>query len=249
MGSIFPSTEESFIEWEGHRIPFVIIKERRRSIRVAFGKKTITLRLPLLLSAENKNKHIEKSKKWAIDQLRIKPGLIQQFIVKSYRHGQWISIYGRHYLLSLNYNDRKINKAMVKGQLLELHLSTALSDGYRPDIIRYLLSRAIANDCQDSITKRVMELNNIHFRQPIRHIRLKLNQSNWGSCSSKNNINLSARLLFAPQEVIDYVIIHELAHLIEHNHSSRYWDLVAKVMPEYKKQEAWLNTHSHSCEF
>jgi len=249
MGAIPPSAEQTFIEWEGHRIPFVIIKERRRSIRVAFGKKMITLRLPLLLSAENKSKHIEKSKNWAINQLKIKPGLIQHFLIKSYSHGQWLSLYGRRYLLSINFHDRKNNRAQVKGQLLELFLSTSLPDHQRPEIIRYLLSRAIANDCHDSIVKRVNELNDLHFKQPVQNIRLKLNQSNWGSCSSKNNINLSARLLFAPAGVIDYVIIHELAHLIQHNHSPRYWDLVEKVMPEYKKHETWLSTHSHLCEF
>jgi predicted metal-dependent hydrolase len=249
MAPTIPSTEETFIEWGGHRIPFMIIKERRRSIRVAFGNKKITLRLPLILSAETKSRHIEKSKNWAIDQLKIKPGLIQQFMVKTYSHGQWIFIYGRKYLLSLNYHDKKLNKAQVKGQLLELHLSTELQEHQKPEIIRYLLSRAIANDCYESMASRVKTLNEQHFNQPIRDIRLKLNQSNWGSCSSKNNINLSARLLFAPQEVIDYVIIHELAHLIEHNHSARYWTLVEKAMPEYKKYEAWLSTNSHLCEF
>lgn len=249
MGSMIPSKEESFIEWSGHRIPFVIIKERRRSIRVAFGQKTITLRLPLLLSAENKNKHIEKSKNWALDQLKIKPGLIQQFLVKTYSHGQCIEVYGRKYLLCLYEHDRLTNRAQVKGRLLELHLSAQLEESQKNEIIRYLVSRAIANDCHEDICKRVLELNQQHFRQPVHQIRLKLNQSNWGSCSSKNNINLSARLLFAPSEVIDYVILHELAHLVEHNHSARYWALVGKVMPEYKKHEAWLDKNSHLCEF
>lgn len=242
-------TEETYIEWEGHRIPFVVIKERRRSIRVAFGKKNITLRLPVLLSAENKIKQIEKGKNWAIDQLKIKPGLIQHFIVKDYVHGQWFSIYGRQYLISLNYHENKTNSARIKKQLLEIHLSSSLPDEAKPEIVRYLISRAIANDCHASMEARVHELNMLHFNQPIQNIRLKLNQSNWGSCSSKNNINLSARLLFAPQIVIDYVIIHELAHLVEHNHSSRFWDLVASVMPEYEKQEVWLKKHSHECEF
>lgn len=249
MGSSIPSTEESFIEWSGHRIPFRIIRERRRSIRVAFGKSMITLRLPWLLSDENKNTQIEKSKNWALAQLKGKPGLIHHFLVKTYSHGQWISIYGKRYLLSLNYHDRKTNRAQIKGQLLELHLSNDLHDRHKPEMIRYLLSRAIANDCYEAIVNRVKELNEVHFRQPIRQIRLKLNQSNWGSCSSKNNINLSARLLFAPAAVIDYVIIHELAHLIQHNHSARYWALVEKAMPEYKKHEVWLKTHSHLCEF
>ena len=75
------------------------------------------------------------------------------------------------------------------------------------------------------------------------------NSSNWGSCSSNKIINLSTRLLFAPPEVIDYVIIHELAHLVEANHSKRFWDLVASKMPNYKEQEQWLKTHGRHLDF
>ena len=72
---------------------------------------------------------------------------------------------------------------------------------------------------------------------------MKYNHSNWGSCSSKGNINLSTRLLFAPDDVIDYVIIHELAHRIEMNHSPRFWKLVSDAMPDYKEKEKWLKVH------
>ncbi len=62
----------------------------------------------------------------------------------------------------------------------------------------------------------------------------------WGSCSSKGNINLSWRLLMAPKEAVDYVIVHELLHLQEPNHSPRFWALVAKILPDYKKRQAVL---------
>ncbi|MCB0682671.1 MAG: M48 family metallopeptidase, partial [Saprospiraceae bacterium] len=65
----------------------------------------------------------------------------------------------------------------------------------------------------------------------------------------KRNINLSTRLLFAPPKVIDYVIIHELAHLVEMNHSRRFWDLVAAAMPDYEEQEKWLKKFGHRCDF
>jgi hypothetical protein len=56
-------------------------------------------------------------------------------------------------------------------------------------------------------------------------------------------------LLFAPQPVIDYVIIHELAHLLEFNHSDRFWEIVGKVMPDYEKKERWLKDNFHACDF
>lgn len=57
----------------------------------------------------------------------------------------------------------------------------------------------------------------------------------WGSCSGKNHLNFSWKLMMSDPECVQYVIIHELAHTIEHNHSSRFWDLVAKMMPDYKE--------------
>ena len=115
--------------------------------------------------------------------------------------------------------------------------------------IRTLLSRIVGADYLPAITRRVLALNEQHFRRPIKGVKLKYNHSNWGSCSNSGNINLSTRLLFAPQEVVDYVIIHELAHLIELNHSHRFWDEVARAMPEYEKHEAWLKEFGAGCDF
>ncbi len=246
---MFSKKEETYIEYTGHRIPFVIINELRRSVRVAFGSKAITLRLPYLMSAVKKEKQIENSKQWAIDQLRVKPGLIHSFVAKAYSDGQVIQFGDRKYVLHVQYHDRKTNKAVLKSRLLEVHLSSDLPDEQRPGVLRHLISRSIANDFYPQIAARVHELNQLHFNQPIRDIKLKLSQTNWGSCSTQGTINLSARLLFAPSVVIDYVIIHELAHLLEHNHSDRYWAIVEQKMPDYQNHEKWLKQNSHLCEF
>ncbi len=68
----------------------------------------------------------------------------------------------------------------------------------------------------------------------------------WGSCTSQKNLNFTYRLALAPQEVIDYVIVHELCHLRQMNHSSKFWDEVRAIMPEYKKQEKWLKENGAS---
>ena len=62
-------------------------------------------------------------------------------------------------------------------------------------------------------------------------------------------MNLSTRLLFAPKDVIDYVIIHELAHLYEMNHSKKFWNIVSQVMPNYKEKEKWLSKNGRLCDF
>ena len=65
-------------------------------------------------------------------------------------------------------------------------------------------------------------------------LSIRAQKTRWGSCSSKKNINLNCKLLFMPNEVVKYVMIHELCHTIEMNHSSRFWDLVADCDPHYK---------------
>ena len=65
--------------------------------------------------------------------------------------------------------------------------------------------------------------------------------SRWGSCSSKGSINISTRLLFAPQWVVDYVLIHELCHLIHMDHSHKFWSLVKSILPNYELAEKHLH--------
>ena len=71
-------------------------------------------------------------------------------------------------------------------------------------------------------------------------------KTRWGSCTSKRNLNFTYRLILAPQKVIDYVIVHELCHLRQMNHSKKFWDEVATIMPDYKVQEHWLKEHGAS---
>ena len=68
-------------------------------------------------------------------------------------------------------------------------------------------------------------------------------KSRWGSCSAKGNLNFNWKLIMAPPEVLDYVVIHELCHRVEFNHSPRFWALVAGQMPEYAYWKKWLKAH------
>ena len=76
----------------------------------------------------------------------------------------------------------------------------------------------------------------------VRHTGLKVHRmkTRWGSCSAKGGLNFSWRLLCAPPEAMDYVVVHELAHLIEFNHSSRFWAIVEGILPDYKARRQSL---------
>ena len=70
-------------------------------------------------------------------------------------------------------------------------------------------------------------------------------RTRWGSCSYNNALHFTFRLLYAPKEVIDYVIVHELCHIKEKNHSAKFWALVGKYCPDYKEKRAWLRSRGY----
>ena len=71
-------------------------------------------------------------------------------------------------------------------------------------------------------------------------ITVRDQKTRWGSCSQTGNLNFNFRLILAPPEVLDYVVIHELCHRRQMNHSAQFWQEVAQVLPDYRKRKAWL---------
>lgn len=237
------------LEIEGNNITVRVFRERRRDIRYAFGRSALILRLPFFLSENEENQQIAQLRDWARMQFATHASLRGRFFKRQYQDGDRLQVGSRTYTIRLLTESRKTHS----GAIASGHIQIRLSDREKPermqDAVRRLTSRLVAADFLPEITRRVHELNHQHFGQPIERIYLKYNTSNWGSCSAGRNINLSTRLLFAPPEVIDYVIIHELAHLVELNHSDRYWRLVEAAMPDYMLKEKWLKENGHLCDF
>ena len=108
--------------------------------------------------------------------------------------------------------------------------------------MRAALKAALSRRALERIRRR---LDEYAPRLGVRYGRVAVRdqRSRWGSCSQKGNLNFNWKLIMAPEEALTYVVIHELCHLIEFNHSPRFWRLVEGQMPEYECWKKWLEAH------
>ncbi len=118
-----------------------------------------------------------------------------------------------------------------------LCLSESIGD-LRPTVERHM--RGLA---ERELPARVMELAALH-RLPVQRVIVRNQRSRWGSCSRRGTISLNWRLVQVPVAVRDYLILHELAHVKEMNHSHRFWRLVARLCADFAAGERWLKQHS-----
>jgi predicted metal-dependent hydrolase len=105
-------------------------------------------------------------------------------------------------------------------------------------VIEKLLRRLAAKE----LPPRVLEFAALH-QSPVRRVTVRNQRSRWDSCSRRGTISLNWRLIQAPPFVRDYLILHELSHLREMNHSARFWREVERVCPDYETAERWLKQH------
>lgn len=115
------------------------------------------------------------------------------------------------------------------------------SPRYAPREVFYLWYEREAH----TVIKQRVEALAGKFNLGYKKIRITSARTRWGSCSSTGTLSFTWRLVMAPPEVIDYVVIHELAHTIEPNHSKRFWDRVAAMDRDYAKHVKWLKENGH----
>ena len=161
---------------------------------------------------------------------------------RRYAEGEAFLVRGRpHHLKLLEAADANRAEAALNGDLLELRLPKGkgyLSLEARRDAIVGFY-RGLAHD---HLPRRVEQLARTHGFSYNR-LRIKHQKTRWGSCSAKGNINLNLRLMMTPDAAIDYVIIHELCHLRELNHSRQFWAHVAGCCPDFAHWRAWLKAN------
>jgi len=234
----------------GKSFTVFVYLENRYDCRASIGTKGIHIRLSKYMTEHERFDQEMQLLDWAKKYIARNGWHEKPPPYRQYRDGDTLTIMGHTYTIRIRYvPDKNASNGNLKNGIIHLQLSEGMSPKQEQKHKTYLVSRLIGNDLQPKIAQRLQILNDTHFKKPIKKLRLRDNVSNWGSCSVDGSINISVRLLFAPPEVIDYVLIHELAHLIEHNHSDRFWKVVEKAMPGYRLAEEWLSAHGHTCVF
>ncbi|MCI5901426.1 MAG: M48 family metallopeptidase [Blautia sp.] len=130
-------------------------------------------------------------------------------------------------------------ESWIRESMNKLREKKALYEAEKTEPLSYAEIRKLADKALEYIPGRVA-----YFSKQVGvnygRITIRNQKTRWGSCSSKGNLNFNCLLMLTPPEVIDYVVVHELCHRKEMNHSKAFWNEVAKILPDYKRQVQWL---------
>ena len=158
--------------------------------------------------------------------------------------GMQLPLAGEHVTLAIS-TGAPAGRFRIRRSSAILHLTVADSE---QETVRAALEAWYRRHARSVFAERLAVCNE-SYGFTYGRVAVKEQKSRWGSCSRKGNLNFNWRLLLAPLPMLDYVVIHELCHLKELNHSPRFWRLVAQTCPDYATQRAWLHRHGRELRF
>lgn len=222
----------------------IIVEAGRLNCRASIAKTAVIFRLPADMPRRERIKEEGHLVEWVKATYAEQPELFERFRPLEAAKNYTFSCQGTEYLIDVAFHQRRSHFIKLKEQnKIAISLNPTDERAQSGKIIPKLLAKLFGGIFLPKVAMRVHQLNDQYFQCTINEVKLSDSYSRWGSCSSKGNINLATRLLLAPDEVLDAVIIHELAHLVEANHSARFWAQVERALPDYRKYDEWLKVH------
>lgn len=210
------------------------------SYTIKDGRVFVTLP-PHLLERQAKDFILENGEEIVKKICKIRENDISPY---QYQSGEKFFYRGRQYTLQIAEEDHP-NNVLLQGGHLYVYIPPGLDENEKKLAVRSRIDTFF----QDNAFKILDGLARYYSRLmeiPYKPIKIKNQRTRWGSCSNSGSINLNWRIIMAPNQVITYVVIHELTHLKYEDHSREFWALVAQHMPEYKKWKKWLADNSES---
>lgn len=218
-------------EFDG--IPYRITRSRRKTTTLYFREDGhIEIRAPLEVRDEQILDFMRR--KWHLIKRKHETYREHKARVVEIRDGHSLLLLGNPIILRYvdegDFTWRQTDKLLVNRKF-EPQIQAVLIHWYRTKARYYIL-------------KRANELALQHGYKPG-NLRITSNKRRWGSCSPKDSLSFDFKLVMAPPPVIDYVILHEMAHIDHKDHSRRFWDKVQRLMPDFQVHRAWLKQHGH----
>ena len=212
-----------------------IIRSKRKTIALQITEDAkLIIRAPFGVSEEVIKRVVVKHADW----IRKKKEEIllrdPKFVKKEFVNGEGFLYVGKYYKLTIV--DEQSEPLVFKNGFF-------LSKNYLP-----IAKQVFVNWYRERAYEKIFERVEWYAKKrgfKYNRINITNAQKRWGSCSAKGNLNFSWRLIMAPLCVIDYVVVHELVHLEEMNHSKSFWNKVKMLMPNYEKYKNWLKKNGH----
>ena len=217
-------------------LPVEVVRTKRKktaSIEIKDG--LIRVLIPNSLTDKRVNSLLEERASWINKKIRLQAEM-PSYKAKEYVNGETFTYLGRNYRLKLVNSD--LTETRLKNGYLEVPaqgekaIHASLTDWYTSHALAKLEEKtggyAKTLDVEPS------------------SVTVKDYKSRWGSCSTSGDITYNWRIIMAPHRIVDYVVIHELCHLVEHNHSDKYWKQVESLVPDYRERRAWLKTNANT---
>jgi len=149
---------------------------------------------------------------------------------------------GDEFNLQVIEDNGKYTKVSFKGENIFVRVNQNIPIGARGEEIRKKIGQFYRRMARETILER-LEYFKTRLGVKYAQVRIKEQKTRWGSCSGKGNLNFNWKLVMAPSDIIDYVVVHELCHLIHMNHSRNFWNLVERELPDYRARKRWLRDH------
>jgi predicted metal-dependent hydrolase len=208
--------------------------DRRKSASISLEGGIVQVVVPKSLSDNRVRELINKRTTWIKAKLN-EESLKPPSKPKEYVSGEAFPYLGRNYRLKVTRGDVSTIK-MVGGYLLA---TVTHCEKNKQNTVRHLLENWYQRQAAKRLKEKTERLSKVIGVSP-KSVSIKNYKSRWGSCSSNGELTYNWRIILAPHRIIDYVVVHELCHLIEHNHSPRYWKHVEYHAPDWREHRDWL---------